>query len=166
MFPLSIVLPDMFVHPLLRSWWIVRQPTRWLRDLPQKRRIAPPPCRSGPCDELPAETVRVRRLRMVMALERVGHGLSDAIPGLEAAQKTSPVIGHPGAYNPDQFRIHWWQGNNQLTYKDNTKKELFHRIVYIFYPITIFGKFFHEIVLLSHRQFTCKIFEYPQNVFF
>lgn len=66
----------------------------------------------------------------------------------------------------DQFRIHWWQGNNQLTYKDNTKKELFHRIVYIFYAITIFGKFFHEIVLLSHRQFTCKIFEYPQNVFF
>ena len=39
----------------------------------------------GRADELPAETVRVRRLRMVMALERVGHGLSDAIPGLEAA---------------------------------------------------------------------------------
>ena len=60
----------------------------------------------GRADELPAETVRVRRLRMVMALERVGHGLSDAIPGLEAAQKTSPVIGHSAADNPDQFRIH------------------------------------------------------------
>ena len=66
----------------------------------------------------------------------------------------------------DQFRVYWWQGNNQLTYRDNAKKELFHRIVSIFYAITIFGKFFHEIVLLSHRQFTCKIFEYPQNVFF
>ena len=39
----------------------------------------------GRADELPAETVRVRRLRMVVALERVGHGLSNAIPGLEAA---------------------------------------------------------------------------------
>ena len=63
-------------------------------------------------------------------------------------------------------RVHWWQGNNQLTYRNNTKKELFHRVVSIFYAITIFGKFFHEIVLLSHRQFVCKIFEYPQNVSF
>ena len=63
----------------------------------------------GRADELPAETVRVRRLRMVVALERVGHGLSDAIPGLEAAQKTSPVIGYPAADNPDQFRIHWME---------------------------------------------------------
>ena len=67
---------------------------------------------------------------------------------------------------PGQFRIRWWQGNNQLTYRDNAKKELFHRIVSIFYAITIFGLLFHEIVLLSHRQFSCKIFEYPQNVFF
>ncbi|MEX3729131.1 hypothetical protein AB4095_17045 [Bilophila wadsworthia] len=51
--------------------------------------------------------MRVRRLRMVVALDRVGHGLSDAMPGLEAAQKTSPVIGYPAADNPDQFRIHW-----------------------------------------------------------
>ena len=43
---------------------------------------------------------------MVVALERVGHGLSDAIPGLEAAQKTSPVIGYPAADNCDQFRIY------------------------------------------------------------
>ena len=50
--------------------------------------------------------MRVRRLRMVVALDRVGHGLSDAMPGLEAAQKTSPVIGHSAADNPDQFRIH------------------------------------------------------------
>ena len=49
--------------------------------------------------------MRVRRLRMVVALDRVGHGLSDAMPGLEAAQKTSPVIGHSAAHNPDQFRI-------------------------------------------------------------
>lgn len=110
--------------------------------------------------------MRVCRLRMVMALDRVAHGLPDAMPVLEATQKTSPVIGHSIAYNSDQFRVHWWQGNNQLTYRDNAKKELFHRIVSIFYAITIFGKFFHEIVLLSHRQFTCKIFEYPQNVFF
>ena len=61
----------------------------------------------GRADELPAETVRVCRLRMVVALERVGHGLSDAIPGLEAAQKTSPVIGYPSADNPDQFWVHW-----------------------------------------------------------
>jgi hypothetical protein len=47
----------------------------------------------------------MRRLRMVMALERVGHRLSDAMPGLEATQKTSPVIGHSAAYNSNQFRI-------------------------------------------------------------
>ena len=51
---------------------------------------------------------------MVVALERVGHGLSNAMPGLEAAQKTSPVIGHPRAYNPDQFRVDWWQVENGL----------------------------------------------------
>ena len=49
----------------------------------------------------------MRRLRVVMALDRVGHRLSDAMPGLEAAQKTSPVIGHSAADNPDQFRIDW-----------------------------------------------------------
>lgn len=108
----------------------------------------------------------MRRLRMVMALERVGHGLSDAMAGRDTAQEAALVIGHSAAYNSNQFRVYWWQGNNQLTYRDNAKKELFHRIVSIFYAITIFGKFFHEIVLLSHRQFTCKIFEYPQNVFF
>ena len=35
----------------------------------------------------------MRQLRMVMALDRVDHGLSDAMPGLEATQKTSPIIG-------------------------------------------------------------------------
>ncbi len=74
--------------------------------------------------------------------------------GALATQENAPVIRHPYAHERDQFRIHWWQGNNQLTYRDNAKKELFHRIVSIFYVITIFGKFFHEIVLLSHRQFT------------
>ena len=64
--------------------------------------------------------MRVRRLRMVVALDRVGHGLSDAMPGLEAAQKTSPVIGYPAAYNPDQFRVHWHGKNNSLKYKINT----------------------------------------------
>ena len=44
---------------------------------------------------------------MVVTLERVGHGLSDAMPGLEAAQKTAPIIGHSVAYNPDQFRVYW-----------------------------------------------------------
>ena len=48
----------------------------------------------------------MRRLRVVMALDRVGHSLSDAMPGLEATQKTSPVIGHSAADNPDQFRIY------------------------------------------------------------
>ena len=43
-----------------------------------------------------------------MALDRVGHSLSDAMPGLEATQKTSPVIGHSAADNPDQFRIYWY----------------------------------------------------------
>jgi hypothetical protein len=55
---------------------------------------------------------------MVVALERVGHGLSDAIPGLEAAQKTSPVIGYPAADNCDQFRIHWEEGKKGLLYLD------------------------------------------------
>lgn len=53
--------------------------------------------------------MRVRRLRMVVALDRVGHRLSDAMPGLEAAQKASPVIGHSATHNPDQFRIHWME---------------------------------------------------------
>ncbi|WP_370809459.1 hypothetical protein [Bilophila wadsworthia] len=56
----------------------------------------------------------MRRLRMVMALERVGHRLSDAMPGLEATQKTSPVIGHSAAYNSNQFRIHWEEGRKDL----------------------------------------------------
>ena len=51
---------------------------------------------------------------MVMALERVGHRLSDAMPGLEATQKTSPVIGHSAAYNSNQFRIHWKEGRKGL----------------------------------------------------
>ena len=59
-------------------------------------------------DELAREAVGMRRLRMVVALERVGHRLSDAMPGLEATQKTSPVIGHSAAYNPDQFRVDWY----------------------------------------------------------
>ena len=67
-----------------------------------RRRAAP-----GRADERPAETVRVRRLRMVVALERVGHGLSDAIPGLEAAQKTSPVIRDSRTHKRDQFRVYW-----------------------------------------------------------
>lgn len=62
----------------------------------------------GRADELPAETVRVCRLRVVVAFDRVGHRLSDAMSGLEAAQKTSPVIGHSAADNPDQFRIYWY----------------------------------------------------------
>ena len=61
----------------------------------------------GRADELAGKRMRVRRLRMVVALDRVGHRLSDAMPGLEATQKTSPVIGHSAADNPDQFRIHW-----------------------------------------------------------
>lgn len=59
----------------------------------------------GRADELPAETVRMGRLRMVVALKRVGHGLSDAMPGLEATQETAPIIGHSVAHNPDQFRV-------------------------------------------------------------
>ncbi|MEQ2844756.1 hypothetical protein [Bilophila wadsworthia] len=56
----------------------------------------------------------MRRLRVVMALDRVGHSLSDAMPGLEATQKTSPVIGHSAADNPDQFRIYWEEGKKGL----------------------------------------------------
>ena len=59
----------------------------------------------------------MRRLRMVMALDRVGHRLPDAMPGLEATQKTSPVIGHSTAYNSGQFRVDW---------KANTFYLLFH----------------------------------------
>ena len=56
----------------------------------------------------------MRRLRVVMALDRVGHSLSDAMPGLEATQKTSPVIGHSAAYNSNQFRIHWEEDKKGL----------------------------------------------------
>ena len=58
--------------------------------------------------------MRVCRLRMVMALERVGHRLSDAMPGLEATQKTSPVIGHSATHNPDQFWVHWEEDKKGL----------------------------------------------------
>ena len=58
----------------------------------------------------------MRRLRMVMALDRVGHRLPDAMPGLEATQKTSPVIGHSTAYNSGQFRVHWEEGKKGLLY--------------------------------------------------
>ena len=90
MFPLSLYCPDMFVHPLLRSDGLsAAHPltprfARRREGLPRRRAA------QGRADELPAETVRMCRLRMVVALERVGHSLSDAIPGLEAAQKTSP----------------------------------------------------------------------------
>ena len=60
----------------------------------------------GRADELPAETVRMRRLRMVVALERVGHSLSDVYPDWRPRRKRPPVIGYPAADNPDQFRIH------------------------------------------------------------
>ena len=56
----------------------------------------------------------VRRLRMVMALERVGHRLPYAVSRGYAAQKTSPVIGHSTAYNSDQFRIYWEEGKKGL----------------------------------------------------
>ena len=56
----------------------------------------------------------MRRLRMVMALERVGHGLSDAMAGRDTAQEAALVIGHSAAYNSNQFRIHWWQVENGL----------------------------------------------------
>ena len=29
------------------------------------------------------------------------------MPGLEATQKTSPIIGHSAAYNSNQFRVDW-----------------------------------------------------------
>ena len=67
----------------------------------------------GRADELPAETVRVCRLRVVVAFDRVGHRLSDAMSGLEAAQKTFPVIGHSAADTPGQFRgCAWYAGQN------------------------------------------------------
>ena len=75
----------------------------------------------------------MRRLRMIVALDRVGHGLSDAMSGLDAAQEAAPVVrGRRFLQNHDQFRIHWWQGNNQLKYKDNAKKGLFLRVVFVF----------------------------------
>ena len=49
--------------------------------------------------------MHVRRLGVVVAFDQVGHGLADAMPGRDTAQKTSPVIGHPAADNPDQFRV-------------------------------------------------------------
>ena len=73
--------------------------------------------------------MRVRRLRMVVALDRVGHGLSDAMSGLEAAQKTPPVIGHSAAYNSNQFRVHCPVEDNLLGYQDNANKNFFFGII-------------------------------------
>ena len=61
----------------------------------------------------------MRRLRMVMALDRVGHSLSDAMPGLEATQKTSPIIGHSAAYNSNQFRVYWNEVQKHLLFRPN-----------------------------------------------
>ena len=48
----------------------------------------------------------MRRLRVVMAFERVGHGLPDAMPGGDATQESASIIGYSAAHNPDQFRIY------------------------------------------------------------
>lgn len=58
----------------------------------------------------------MRRLRMVMALDRVGHRLPYAVSRGYAAQKPSPVIGHSTAYNSDQFRVDWEEGKKGLLY--------------------------------------------------
>ena len=47
------------------------------------------------------------RTSVVMDFYGVGHVLANRVPGLEATQKTSPVIGHSAAYNSNQFRIDW-----------------------------------------------------------
>ena len=49
--------------------------------------------------------MRVRWLRMVMAFDRVGHRLPYAMSRGYAAQKTTTVVGHSWADEPDQFRV-------------------------------------------------------------
>ena len=42
----------------------------------------------------------MRRLRVIMAFERVGHRLAHGVTGLEATQEAAPVIGYSAAYDP------------------------------------------------------------------
>ena len=56
----------------------------------------------------------MRRLRVIMAFERVGHRLAHGVTGLEATQEAAPVIGYSAAYNSNQFRVHWEEGKKGL----------------------------------------------------
>ena len=44
----------------------------------------------------------MRRLRVIMAFERVGHRLAHGVTGLEATQEAAPVIGYSAAYDPEK----------------------------------------------------------------
>ena len=44
----------------------------------------------------------MRRLRLIMAFERVGHRLAHGVTGLEATQEAAPVIGYSAAYDPEK----------------------------------------------------------------
>ena len=47
----------------------------------------------------------MRRLRVIMAFERVGHRLAHGVTGLEATQDAAPVIGYSAAYDPEKSSI-------------------------------------------------------------
>ena len=61
----------------------------------------------------------MRRLRVIMAFERVGHRLAHGVTGLEATQEAAPVIGYSAAYNSNQFRIHWNSSTFYLLFRSD-----------------------------------------------
>ena len=87
---------------------LARSPTADSQTCSRRERLSGSrPCK-GRTDELPAETVRVCWLRMVMALYGVGHALTNRVPRLKAAQEAPPVVrDRRFPQNPDQFRVHW-----------------------------------------------------------
>ena len=51
--------------------------------------------------------MRMRRLGVVVAFDRVGHRLAHGMAGLNATQETASVIWRFRADKRDQFRVHW-----------------------------------------------------------
>ena len=58
----------------------------------------------GRADELPTETVRMRRQSVAMAFYEVSHFLANRVPGLKAAQEATTVVrDRRFSQNPDHF---------------------------------------------------------------
>lgn len=76
--------------------------------------------------------MRMRRLGVVVAFDRVGHRLAHGMAGLNATQETALVIWRFRADKRDQFRVYCICQYNILKYKDNTKN-FFWRALFLYF---------------------------------